>query len=107
INSTVNGTFTSVTASGGTYNMVFINGHGSLTVSGGTLTGPSGGAAMYVSGQDISITTSQNMSQANSQPLVMVDAGHSGTLTFQTGTLSATNGSGLQFDNADGTYNFN
>jgi hypothetical protein len=32
---------------------------------------------------------------------------HSGTLTFSTGTLSATGGTGLQFDNADGTYNFN
>jgi hypothetical protein len=28
-------------------------------------------------------------------------------LTFQTGTLSANNGVGLQFDNADGTYNVN
>ena len=36
-----------------------------------------------------------------------VSGGHTGTLTFQTGTLSATNGTGLQFNNADGTYNFN
>ena len=30
-----------------------------------------------------------------------------GPLTFQNGTLAATNGTGLQFDNADRAYNFN
>lgn len=42
--------------------------------------------------------------------MVSVSGGHTtGTITFQTGTLSATNGSGLQFNNADSptSYNFN
>ena len=40
--------------------------------------------------------------------MVNVTGNHNtGTLTFQTGTLSATNGTGLQFNNADGTYTFN
>ena len=40
--------------------------------------------------------------------LVSIAGGHTtGTITFNTGTLNATNGTGLQFDNADGTYNFN
>src|SRR5204863_5933950 len=30
-----------------------------------------------------------------------------GTITFNTGTLSSTNGTGLQFSGATGTYNFN
>src|SRR3989440_1651521 len=39
--------------------------------------------------------------------MVSISGHSSGTITFQTGTLSAANGTGLQFDNADGTYNFN
>src|SRR5205085_8816488 len=49
-----------------------------------------------------------NITHANNAPAVSIAGGHStGTITFQTGTISASNGTGLQFDNADGTYNFN
>ena len=80
---------------------------GPLTIGGGTITGNTA-AAFSVVGGSVSVTDSGNISQATaSQPLLSVSGGHSGTLTFQTGTLNATNGTGLQFDNADGTYNFN
>jgi hypothetical protein len=46
------------------------------------------------------------MSQGLNAALVSVSGGHTGTLQFDTGTLSATDGTGLQFDNADGIYNF-
>src|SRR5262249_54813296 len=46
-------------------------------------------------------------SKTTGSALLFVASGHTGTLTFSTGTLSANLGTGLQFDNADGTYNFN
>ena len=55
----------------------------------------------------MSVTDSGGITQANNAALVNVTGGHTGTLTFQTGTLNASNGTGLQFNNADGSYNFN
>jgi hypothetical protein len=87
----------------------------SLVTVAGTVSAPAGsalsgdsGATFNVNGGTVNATWSGNLTQATaSQPLVSVSNSHSGTLTFNTGTLSATNGTGLQFDNADGTYNFN
>ncbi|HEX8449999.1 MAG TPA: SdrD B-like domain-containing protein, partial [Allosphingosinicella sp.] len=40
--------------------------------------------------------------------LISVSGGHStGTIAFHTGTLASSNGGGLVFDNADGTYSLN
>jgi hypothetical protein len=104
---TLSGTLTSVTSSGGTNNVAFTGCAGSLTIAGGALAGTSSGAAFMVSGGTASITTSQVMNQSNNAALVSISGGHNtGTLTFQTGALGATNGTGLQFDNADGIYNF-
>ena len=76
--------------------------------SGTTITSPTG-IDFNVNGGTSSVTYSGGMTQAtNNVALVNVQGGHNtGTLTFQTGTLSATTGTGLQFNNADGTYNFN
>src|SRR5439155_17521362 len=52
-------------------------------------------------------TYSGGITQSANAAMVNVTGGHSGTLTFNTGTLNATNGTGLQFSNADGIYNFN
>lgn len=72
-----------------------------------SITNPTG-TAFNLNGGTASITYSGGISQANNASTVNVTGGHStGTVTFQTGTLSATNGNGLQFDNADGTYTFN
>ena len=77
---------------------------GSLTINGGSVLGASGGAAFAVSGGTLSVTDSGNLSQSNNFSLLSVSGGHStGTLTF-TGAFNATNGNGLQFNNADGTY---
>lgn len=83
---------------------------GNVTVSGGNInTGVGAGdTVIVVIGGTVSATISASISQPNNFPTVSISGGHAtGTITFQTGTLSATNGSGLQFDNADGTYNFN
>lgn len=77
--------------------------------TGTTITSPSG-IAFNISGtaSTCGVTYSGNITHGTNTAMVNISGGHNtGTITFQTGTLSATNGTGLQFDNADGTYNFN
>jgi VCBS repeat-containing protein len=94
-------TFTSFTSSGAT-DVSLTNVTGSVDLGTGTMAGQ-----FTVSGGSVSTTYAGNLSQANNASMVDVSGGHTGTLTFNTGTLNATNGTGLQFSNADGTYNFN
>ena len=103
----LNANFSAINSSGGTNGVSLTTVTGTSNFGVGTLSGATG-ATFLVSGGTTSVTYSGAITQATaSQPLVSVSNGHNGTLTFQTGTLSATNGTGLQFDNADGTYNFN
>ena len=96
----------STDSDGGTNNVSLTTVTGTLALGTGALSGATG-AAFNVSGGSVTTTYSGNVSQASNAALVNVAGGHTGTLTFSTGTLSATNGTGLQFDNADGAYNFN
>ncbi len=84
---------------------------GALGVTGvgtGFSNSAAGSPAVNVAGGTVGFTYSGNVSKTNTGALVSISGGHAtGTITFQTGTLSATGGTGLQFDNADGTYNFN
>jgi hypothetical protein len=97
--------FTGITTTGGT-NGISLTGVGGTLNTGGSLSGASG-ATFDVSGGTVSSTYSGSVTQGNNAPMVSIAGGHSGTITFQTGTLNATNGTGLQFSNADGIYNFN
>ncbi|HEV7591282.1 MAG TPA: cadherin-like domain-containing protein [Longimicrobium sp.] len=75
----------------------------------GTLSNATAGAAnatVAVSGGSTRLSLTGNVSQTGSGAAVSASGGHTGTLTFNTGTVSATNGTGLQFDNADGSYDF-
>ncbi|MGX8010565.1 beta strand repeat-containing protein [Mesorhizobium sp. ORM8.1] len=91
---------------GGTNNVSLTNVSGTVVLGPGALSGATG-ASFNVVGGSVNLTYAGNINQANNAALVSVSGGHTGTLTLNTGTLSATNGTGLQFDNADGTYNFN
>lgn len=105
----LNTTFSSINCSGsggGTSCVSLTNVSGTNVFGSGALSG-STAATFLVSGGTVSTAYSGNISQSNNAALVSVTGGHTGTLTFDTGTLTATNGTGLQFDNADGTYNFN
>jgi len=97
--------FTSVSSRGGSYNILLNTVTGAVDFGGGVLQAATA-ANVSVSAGSVSATYSGNITQANAQPLAIVNAGHTGTLTFS-GTLSATNGLGLGFNDADGTYNFN
>ncbi|MFS2108851.1 hypothetical protein ACCC88_04125 [Sphingomonas sp. Sphisp140] len=96
------------TLNGGDAGVDILNGSGGSFGFGAntSITSPTG-TAFNVSGSTAAITYSGSITQANNAALVSFLNHSGGTVTFQTGTLSATNGTGLQFDNADATYNFN
>jgi hypothetical protein len=99
------------TLNGGSAAINIVNGSaGTFTFGASTsITNPAD-TAFNIVGGTAAVTYSGNITQANNFPMVSISAGHTtGTITFQTGTLNATNGSGLQFDNADSptSYNFN
>ena len=104
-------TFTSLTVANtgvGNEGVDFDSLAGTITVNAGSSITNAGGNAFDLSGGTVAVTYSGGITQANDAASVIISGGHNtGTVTFQTGTISAANGSGLQFDNADGTYNFN
>lgn len=52
--------------------------------------------------------TGSTLNNGNPLATINVNGGHTGALTVDAATtINATNGTGLQFDNADGTYTFN
>ncbi|HEX8169718.1 MAG TPA: Ig-like domain-containing protein [Thermoanaerobaculia bacterium] len=105
---TISGTFSNVngTSNGGSPGVTLTSVDGSATISAGTLTkGGSPQNLVDISGGSVSLTWQGNLTQGQNGALLNVTNGHSGTLAFS-GTLQATNGTGLVFNNADGTYNF-
>ncbi len=90
-------------------NLIGVTGTLGITAAGtGFSNSTAASAAINVSGGTVAFSYAGNVSKGNAGPLVSISGGHSaGTIAFGTGTLSATSGTGLQFDNADGTYNFN
>lgn len=98
--------FANVSSSGANNAINLVNVAGSITSTGGSLTAT--GAVFNLAGGTASVTYDGDITQANNVALVSISGGHNaGTITFPSGTLSATNGTGLQFNNADGAYNFN
>jgi hypothetical protein len=117
INITTSGAFgssvnfdTLESSSSTSHNLSLTNVTGTLGItSGGTgLAGSAAGsAAVNINGGSVSLTYPGSVSKANGGSLVNVSGGHNtGTLTFN-GAMNATAGDGLQFNNADGIYNFN
>lgn len=66
-----------------------------------------GDVSLAISGgdADVMFDAASSITQTNDTSTVSVTNGHSGDFDFA-GTINATNGDGLQFDDADGTYDF-
>jgi hypothetical protein len=80
---------------------------GTFTFGTGTaITSPSG-TAFNVYGSSPTVTYSGNLTKGNAGAMVEVGEQPGGSVTFQTGTLSAGAGSGISLSNADGTVAFN
>ncbi|HEX8692640.1 MAG TPA: hypothetical protein VF746_09490 [Longimicrobium sp.] len=104
-NSKLVGTFASLSSANSASSGLILNTvSGTFSAAGGSITNPTG-TAVAVIGGTVSMSYAGSITQPNAAALLSVTGGHSaGTLAFG-GALSATNGTGLQFDNADGTYN--
>ncbi|MFZ0747827.1 MAG: hypothetical protein WAM70_00610, partial [Pyrinomonadaceae bacterium] len=108
-NIALNANFLAINSSGGANGVNLTAVTGTSNFGTGQLTGTSGGVTFLVSGGTATITYSGHITQGLAAGMVsIIDHGSLGvgTITFQTGTLSATLGTGILFDNADGTYNF-
>jgi hypothetical protein len=102
---TMSGTYSTVSSNSSTGSGVSLTGvNGTFNASAGSIN-TAGAAAFLLSGGSVGGTISATVGQASAVPLLSVASGHSGTITFA-GNVTATNGNGLQFDNADGAYDF-
>ena len=79
---------------------------GSFTFGNGTKIINPTGSAFTVRDSSANVSYEGQLSQANLASAVEVTNHAGGTLTFRNGSLTASNGDGLQFVNADGTYAF-
>ncbi|MEQ8305220.1 MAG: inverse autotransporter beta domain-containing protein [Hoeflea sp.] len=80
---------------------------GMIDVNGGTIENIAG-EAIGLLNSNVTFTYTGTVTQsAAGGELVLVEAGDTSNVTFEAGSvLQATSGPGLQFSNADGTYNF-
>jgi len=107
----LNANFSAIKSSGGTNGVSLTNVTGTSNFGAGQLTGTVSGATFLISGGSVNVTYSGGVSQGFNAPVVSISGGHNGTINFNDGInpglVLATGGTGAQFDNADGTYNFN
>lgn len=87
------------------------NSAGTFTFAEARITDPTG-VGFNVVGGSSDVTLTGEISQSNASDAVSITGGHTGTITFNEidagdGAVIATNGDGIQFDNADGSYFFN
>ncbi|MEA3015613.1 MAG: hypothetical protein QOI38_335, partial [Sphingomonadales bacterium] len=97
------------TINGGTSGLAITNGSsGSVSIGGTATMGATtsvGGIAITVADSTASLNFDMDVTHNTNFAILDVTNHSGGTLTFQTtATLDATNGTGLQFSNADGTY---
>ncbi len=108
-NVTLSGTNTITDGAG--FGIALVNGAATHTVTGTTITN-TGGDTILASGGSGSMNFTGLITQGNNGAAVLrANNGHTGTLTFReatagAGVITATDGNGLQFDNADGVYTF-
>ena len=95
-----------VTLNGGDAGIDILGGSdGTFTFANTSITNPTG-PAFNVDSSSANVTHAGTITQANNAAAVSVSGGDTSTLNLN-GPINATNGTGLQFDNADGAYNFN
>ena len=103
--------FAGLTANGAANGILLSNvSGGTLAVAGGSISNTTG-AAVNVAGGSVNVDfTGQIVQNANNAAALSVTGGHTGVMNFQPTTagndvITATTGTGLVFDQANGTYN--
>lgn len=102
----LNATLSSLTSTAGDTIVELNSIAGTTSIAGGSLSNATL-KSVFISGGTLNFTYSGDITHTGSSAMVEVKDHSTGTITFQTGTLNATAGTGLQFNNADGTYLFN
>ena len=98
--------FTSTDSDAGTNNVSLTAVTGTLNLGGGALLGATG-SNINISGGTVALDYNGSIAQAAGGSVLNVSGGHgTGTVSLD-GSVTANSGNGLQFDNADGTYNLN
>jgi hypothetical protein len=100
-----------VTLTGTSQAINVVDSDGTLTFQDAEITDTTGTAIAF-SGGEASMTLTGKVTQTTNATVLNVTNEHNGTLTFNeltanAGVINATNGNGLQFDNANGAYIFN
>lgn len=98
----------SLNVSGGLNALLLESCQGQIEINNGYISGMTS-TAIGISSGSVNISCYNFNILHNSFPTAVMDisAGHAGLIQFVSGSLSASLGSGLQFSNADGTYDFN
>lgn len=97
--------FSAISANG--INLAATSYSGTVTYNSGSFINSGTGTAITINGNSATVTCNVSITQSGNGSMVNITNHTTGTVTFQTGTLTASNGNGLQFTNADGMYNFN
>jgi hypothetical protein len=105
------GTAVSATPDTTGYAIQLLNSAGAMTVTGTTIT-DTPGDSIRINGGSSNLTFTGRIDQSRNSSVVSVLGGHTGTVNFSeltanAGVIGATDGDGLQFEDADGTYRFN
>ncbi|GAB5493967.1 MAG: hypothetical protein Phog2KO_41820 [Phototrophicaceae bacterium] len=105
---TVNATFDRLTSSSHTDSAIELtNMNGTIFNASGVVTNTANVDTITISGGAVNITTNTSFNKTGGTgELLSVINGHTGTFTF-INTMASSSGSGMLFNNADGTYNFN
>ena len=82
---------------------------GTFSFANADITSPTGTAINIDGGSsDVTFSAGSSVVQNNNATTIQVDGGHDGSLAMSVGsTIDATNGNGIQFNDADGVYNMN
>lgn len=100
------GTISSTSSPGAAIDLTNVTGTMAVTGVGSSLAGTAvNEAVVHINGGTANLNYPGSISKTNAGEAVLVENGHSGALTFS-GPVNATFGTGLQFDNAEGSYQF-
>jgi methionine-rich copper-binding protein CopC len=99
-------TFPTVNSTAGTNGISLTTCTGSLTISGGTITGATG-STFNVSGGSVGVTMGAAITQANGANVVTIASTNSSTINFNGNVQSSATSTGISISGSSGTYNFN
>jgi large repetitive protein len=108
---TVNGTFGTVTATGGTNGIALTHIHGTIAFPAGSALSGASGDEFLITGNapSVNVTYQGNITYGGAASAINITAAtgiNASTITFNTGTLSVTGGTAISVGPSSGTHNY-